>query len=145
MDDQAKPTTRIECRQCGQSFHAASEASPAPKFCSPKCAGSASSARRKGQSAVRRKQGDSDQDTNQVSGPSLAAQVEELIAGGYLPQPTIRLAIDDQPVWSFGSIAGLFELPAHRLIDVLRQNGPQHLPDDKGIPSSWHLLETFKL
>jgi hypothetical protein len=92
-----------------------------------------------------RRKDEGNQDTAPASGPSLADTVDQLIRDGYLPAPTLRLAFDDTPVWAFGAIAGLFELRADQLIAVIRRNGPQHLPDDKGIPSSWHLLETFKL
>jgi hypothetical protein len=82
---------------------------------------------------------------NQTSGQSLADQVEALIAGGYLPKPDLRLAIDNSPVWSFGSIAGLFEIPPNRLIDTLRANGPVHAVDQANIPSSWELFKTAHL
>ena len=71
---------------------------------------------------------------------NMAATVDRLIAEGYLPTPTIRLAVGDLPVWSFPAICELFDLSAHQLIDAIVANGPAHRPDDRGIPSSWQLF-----
>lgn len=83
---------------------------------------------------------DDDQDRIQASGPSLAAQVDQLIRDGFLPAPTIRLAVGNTPVWSFPAICQLFDIQAPKLIDAIVTNGPAHRPDDKGIPSSWQLF-----
>jgi hypothetical protein len=136
--------TRYDCKVCGQPFQAAHEATPDPRFCSPKCAGAASSHRRKGQSAGRRKQGD-DQATVETSGPTLAETVDQLIRDGFLPAPTIRLAYDNSPVWSFGLIASLFDLPTGKLIEELKKAGPVHRMDDVTIPSTWALLKDMAL
>ena len=90
-------------------------------------------------------QDDANQDKVETPGPSLAVQVDALIEGGYLPRPDIRLAVGDIPVWSFPAICSLFDLPAQKLIDAILETGPAHLPDDRGIPSSWELVRTMHL
>lgn len=90
-------------------------------------------------------QDDANQDKVETPGTSLAVQVDALIEGGYLPRPDIRLAVGDIPVWSFPAICSLFDLSANQLIDAILESGPAHLPDDRGIPSSWELVRTMHL
>lgn len=86
-----------------------------------------------------------DQEAMESATDALTESVDRLIHAGYMPAPTIRLAVGNVPVWSFPAIASLFELRPDQLAEVLVRNGAVHAPDDRGIPSSWEMFKAMTL
>ena len=77
--------------------------------------------------------------------PEIHKDAQRLIVGGYLPEPFSIDPHDGRPVWDFIGIAALFDRNPHELMEILVSRGPVHLAQDRGIPSSWAMLQNMRL
>ena len=68
-----------------------------------------------------------------------------LVIQGFLPEPYQIDPHDSRPLWDFAGLAQLFDKPPHELVELLVRNGPVHLAQDRGIPSSWAMLQNMRL
>lgn len=68
-----------------------------------------------------------------------------LVVGGYLPEPFQIDPHDQRPLWDFTGLALLLDQRPHELVKLLLANGPAHLAADRGIPSSWAMLQNMTL
>lgn len=72
--------------------------------------------------------------------PPVHAMAQKLVVQGYLPLPFTLDAHDSRPLWDAIGLAQLFDLKADEFLELMQAQGPVHLAEDRGIPSSWKMM-----